>query len=131
MSEIRIEIDPFPGTAALDRLWRVAWAGSGPADPNAILSRSLVHLGAFDGDLLVGFVNVAWDGGVHAFLLDPTVDPAYGRAGLGTRLVRDASRLAGERGAQWLHVDYEPHLAEFYRKCGFRPTEAGLMRLTP
>ena len=29
----------------------------------------------------------------------------------------------------WLHVDYEPHLLDFYRRCGFRHTEAGLMHL--
>ena len=34
-----------------------------------------------------------------------------------------------ERGAQWLHVDFEPHLTAFYRGCGFRPTEAGLIAL--
>lgn len=131
MSEIRIETDPFPDFDALDRLWRAAWGAPGPVDPMAILSRSLVHLGAYDDDRLVGFVNVAWDGGVHAFLLDPAVDPDHGRAGLGTKLVRVAAQLAAERGAHWLHVDFEPHLAEFYRKCGFRPTEAGLMRLIP
>ncbi|MCX5497118.1 GNAT family N-acetyltransferase [Kaistia dalseonensis] len=129
MSEIRIETDPFPDSSTLDRLWRASWNSAGPADPHAILSRSLVHLGAYDGDRLVGYVNVAWDGGIHAFLLDPTVDPDYRRNGLGMRLVREAARIAADRGAHWLHVDYEPHLAGFYRACGFRPTEAGLMRL--
>lgn len=129
MAETEIRVDPFPSRDALDLLWRAAWQAEGPADPQAILSRSLLHLGAYDGGTLVGFVNVAWDGGVHAFLLDPTVDPDHGRKGLGTLLVRRAAELAAARGAHWLHVDYEPHLAGFYRGCGFRPTEAGLMRL--
>jgi lincosamide nucleotidyltransferase len=34
-----------------------------------------------------------------------------------------------KRGVEWLHVDYEPHLADFYRACGFRPTKAGLIHL--
>lgn len=131
MAETEIRVDPFPDAAALDRLWRAAWQTEGPADPEAILSRSLVHLCAYAGDVLVGFVNVAWDGGVHAFLLDPTVHPDHRRTGLGTRLVRRAAELAAERGASWLHVDFEPHLAAFYHGCGFRPTEAGLMRLDP
>lgn len=131
MTEIEIRPDPFPAADAMERLWQAAWQSAGPADPEAILRRSLVHLGAYAEGQLIGFVNVAWDGGVHAFLLDPTVDPACRRSGLGTRLVREAARLAAERGAQWLHVDFEPHLAEFYAKCGFRPTLAGLMRLTP
>ncbi|NTE47960.1 GNAT family N-acetyltransferase, partial [Rhizobium pusense] len=28
-----------------------------------------------------------------------------------------------------LHVDFETHLTSFYRSCGFRPTEAGLIEL--
>ena len=129
MAETEIRVDPFPSHAQLDRLWQAAWRQPGPGDPQAILSRSLVHLGAYDARALVGFVNVAWDGGVHAFLLDPCVDPIHRRAGLGTLLVRRAAELARERGALWLHVDFEPYLAAFYRGCGFRPTEAGLMRL--
>jgi GNAT superfamily N-acetyltransferase len=90
----------------------------------------LAHVGAYDGERLVGFVNVAWDGGVHAFLLDTTVHPEFQRQGIATTLVRRAAELARERGAQWLHVDYEPHLEGFYRGCGFRPTLAGLIALT-
>ncbi|MCX5516949.1 GNAT family N-acetyltransferase [Kaistia defluvii] len=129
MAETEIRVDPFPTHSDLDRLWQVAWGQPGPGDPGAILSRSLVHLGAYSAARLVGFVNVAWDGGVHAFLLDPCVDPSFRRLGIGTKLVRRAADLARERGALWLHVDFEPHLAGFYRACGFRPTQAGLMRL--
>jgi hypothetical protein len=43
--------------------------------------------------------------------------------------VRRAVMAAGESGAEWLHVDYEPHLDGFYRNCGFRPTHAGLIQL--
>ena len=71
----------------------------------------------------------AWDGGIHAFLLDTTVHPDLRRQGIATQLVKEAARIARERGAQWLHVDFEPHLRGFYHACGFRPTEAGLIRL--
>ena len=126
---IRIEVDPFPNAAQMEALWRAAW-GAGAGDYAAkVLPRSLVHLGAFDGDRLIGFVNVAWDGGAHAFLLDPCVDPAFRRHGIATKLVKRAAALARERGAEWLHVDFEPHLEGFYRDCGFRPTSAGLIRL--
>jgi GNAT superfamily N-acetyltransferase len=81
------------------------------------------------GERLVGFVNVAWDGGVHAFLLDTTVHPEFRRQGIGVSLVRCAADEARELGAEWLHVDYEPRYAEFYRRCGFRPTQAGLLKL--
>ena len=79
---------------------------------------------------LVGFVNVAWDGGDHAFLLDTKTDPSLQRTGIGTEVVRLAAAHATEAGCEWLHVDYEPHLATFYEQaCGFRPTAAGLIHL--
>src|ERR1700704_5735652 len=62
------------------------------------------------GDDLVGFVNVAWDGLVHAFILDAAVEPSAQRQGIGSALVAaavDASRTAG---CEWLHVDFEHHL---------------------
>lgn len=80
---------------------------------------------------LVGFVNVAWDGGDHAFLLDTKTRPSHQRTGIGTRLVHVAATEARAAGCEWLHVDYRPELAAFYRHaCGFEPTEAGLIHLT-
>ena len=126
---IRIEIDPHPSRLEMEALWIVAWGASAGDYTTAVLPRSLVHVGAFDGERLVGFVNVAWDGGVHAFLLDTTVHPEFRLRGIATDLVRQATTSARERGAEWLHVDFEPHLEGLYRDCGFRPTAAGLIRL--
>jgi ribosomal protein S18 acetylase RimI-like enzyme len=81
---------------------------------------------------LVGFVNVAWDGGDHAFLLDTKVDPHFQRRGIGTELVRLAALEAKEAGCEWLEVDFDntEGLAAFYfEACGFRPTNAGLLHL--
>ena len=94
-----------------------------------MLERSLTWVTAFDGETLVGFVNVAWDGGVHAFLLDTTVHPDWRRCGIGANLVRAAAQAAKVEGVHWLHVDYEPQLQTFYEVCGFRPTPAGLLKL--
>lgn len=79
---------------------------------------------------LVGFVNVAWDGGVHAFLLDTVVTEPMRRQGLATSLVEEAVRQAKASGCEWLHVDFDPHLRDFYfDACGFRPTDAGVIQL--
>jgi GNAT superfamily N-acetyltransferase len=127
---IRLAADPFPSDEQLAPLWLAAWGTAGHSGyAERVLRRSLVHVGAFEGERLVGFVNVAWDGGIHAFLLDTTVHPEFRRQGIATSLVRRAAELARERGAGWLHVDYEPHLEGFYRGCGFRPTAAGLIDL--
>ncbi|KQT48551.1 acetyltransferase [Devosia sp. Leaf420] len=126
---ISLLTDPFPSDDALRALWRSAWGDEGPATWQTVLARSLVHVGAYEGEQLVGYVNVAWDGGIHAFLLDTSVHRDFQRQGIATRLVKAATEAARARGAQWLHVDFEPHLAGFYRACGFRATEAGLIGL--
>jgi GNAT superfamily N-acetyltransferase len=80
---------------------------------------------------LAGFVNVAWDGGGHAFVLDTVVAEDARRAGVGAGLVAVAVREARAAGCEWLHVDFEDHLRAFYfDACGFRPTNAGLIALT-
>ncbi|MCT8990239.1 GNAT family N-acetyltransferase [Chelativorans sp. SCAU2101] len=125
----RLLIDPFPSNAALNELWRAAWDDAEERDFSPVLQRSLAHIGAYCGERIIGFVNIAWDGGRHAFLLDPCVHPDFRRQGIGTVLVREAARCASERGAHWLHVDFEPHLERFYAGCGFLATKAGLIRL--
>ena len=78
----------------------------------------------------VGFVNVAWDGGVHAFILDTVTSGAAQRQGIGTALVKVAADHARKAGCEWLHVDFEDHLRGFYfEACRFVPTNAGLIAL--
>ena len=82
-----------------------------------------------DGEL-VGFVNVAWDGDVHAFILDTMVSREHRRSGVGAELVATAARAARAAKCEWLHVDFEDDLRAFYfDACGFRPTQAGLIAL--
>jgi GNAT superfamily N-acetyltransferase len=82
-----------------------------------------------DGEL-VGFVNVAWDGGGHAFIIDTLVAKSVRRNGIGVALVNVAIDNARAAGCEWVHVDFEDHLKDFYLKaCGFRPTNAGLIAL--
>lgn len=94
-----------------------------------LAAHSLTWLDARDGDVPAGFVNVAWDGDQHAFLLDLMVDTAYRRRGLGRALVAGAVDQAAASGCTWLHADFSPALAPFYRSCGLSPTDAGLVRL--
>jgi ribosomal protein S18 acetylase RimI-like enzyme len=127
--DVHLILNPFPTDAALAALWQSGWGNAGPASFQPVLARSLVHVGALAGDRLVGFVNVAWDGGVHATLLDTTVHQDWQRRGIATAMVRLAAEAAGRGGARWLHVDFTDEHAGFYAACGFRPTLAGLMAL--
>jgi predicted N-acetyltransferase YhbS len=91
---------------------------------------SLGWVCARDAGALVGFVNVAWDGSIHAFILDPIVATARQRQGVGRKLVACAEENARAAGCEWLHVDFDDHLRSFYFDgCGFQATNAGLIRL--
>ncbi len=91
---------------------------------------SLGWVCARDGSDLVGFVNVAWDGGIHAFILDTVVAVRARRQGVGAALLDVAVRGARAAGCEWLHVDFTDDLRAFYHDaCGFEPTNAGLIAL--
>jgi predicted N-acetyltransferase YhbS len=129
MQEITYHLSQPVSNEALNALFAAAWDDFRPYDFAPSLSHSLAYICAYEGERLVGFVKLAWDGDVHAFLLDPTVHPDVQRRGIGVELVRLAVDAARARGVEWVHVDYEPHLRPFYERCGFRPTDAGLIHL--
>jgi len=111
------------GHPGVDHDWRAQVTG-----------HSLGWVCAFDDDgqgELVGFVNVAWDGARHAFIVDLAVAAGSRRHGVGTRLVAVAAEHARAAGCEWLHVDFEDGaLSRFYfQACGFVPTAAGLLAL--
>jgi hypothetical protein len=100
------------------------WAG-------LVHRHSLGWVVARDGSDLAGFVNVLWDGLVHAWLQDTMVARAARGHAIGTGLVGHARRGAQAAGCEYLHADFEDHLAPFYLgACGFQPVSAGLMRLS-
>ncbi len=122
-------VNPPISNEAINRLFSELWEAHQASNFAPVLARSLAYICAYHERRLVGFVNVAWDGGKHAFILDTTVHPSVRREGIGRELVRRAAEAARAQGVVWLHVDYEPELRAFYASCGFRETEAGVMRL--
>ena len=127
MMDVQYRISPEVSNEDLNALFTDAWPGRRPSrDFAPVLSHSLGYICAYRQGELVGFINIAWDGGMHAFLLDTTVRTDYRRQGIGRELVRQAENFARQRRAEWLHVDFEPELEQFYRNCGFRASPCGL-----
>jgi len=122
--------DPITDEEMLD-LVRSHGGDAVPGWWSRVEGHSLGWVGARDADgVLVGFVNVAWDGGDHAFLIDTKTRGSHQHRGIGTAVVRLAVEYARAEGCEWLHVDFEPRLRDFYfTACGFRPTDAGLIHL--
>jgi GNAT superfamily N-acetyltransferase len=82
------------------------------------------------GEQLVGFVNVPWDGLVHAWIQDTMVAVAARHEGIGVQLVAHAREGARAAACEWLHVDFDDDLRAFYvDACGFTPVSAGLIAL--
>lgn len=95
-----------------------------------VRDHSLGWVVAREGEELLGFVNVLWDGLVHAWIQDTMVAELARRSGIGTRLIEDARDHATAAGCEWLHVDFDEHLKKFYiDACGFKPASAGLIDL--
>jgi ribosomal protein S18 acetylase RimI-like enzyme len=91
---------------------------------------SLGWVTARAGGHLIGWVNVAWDGAGHAFILDTVVAGSARHRGLATELVTVATDHARAAGCEWLHVDFDAELESLYLgACGFHATPAGLIRL--
>ena len=100
-------------------------------DWQALVERhSLGWVTARRDEVLIGFVNLPWDGALHAWIQDLMVDAGSRREGIGTRLVVVAREGARAAGCEWLHVDFDEGLRPFYQEaCGFVPTAAGLIAL--
>ncbi len=126
---ITYQTNPKLENAAVNELFSSAWGKPYDFDFQPELEAAFCYIAAFDGSKLVGFVKLVGDAGVHAFLLDPSVDAAYKRRGIGRELVARAVQFARDHGCEWVHVDFEDHLEPFYAACGFRPTKAGLIQL--
>src|SRR5206468_1469783 len=83
----------------------VSWANHQPPyDFGPELQHALAYACAYYGDALIGFVRLAWDGSVHAFLLEPTVHPDLRRRGIGRTLVERVVAVARDRGMEWVHI---------------------------
>jgi GNAT superfamily N-acetyltransferase len=97
---------------------------------SALTEQGLGWVTARDEARLVGFVNVIWDGLAHAWIQDTMVARDVRSQGIGTQLVNIAREQAKDAGCEWLHVDFDDSLADFYyQACGFTPTSAGLIPL--
>ncbi len=126
---IEYKVKPSLTNEQLNNLFEISWAEFLEKDFSKILVRSLTFVCAFKEGKLIGFVNIAWDGDLHAFLLDTTVHPDFRKQGIGTQLVLIGIEESKKRGIEWIHVDYELKLDHFYKKCGFKETKAGLLNL--
>jgi GNAT superfamily N-acetyltransferase len=129
MTGIDFQMAPPLTEAQLAPLFENEWGEGAARGYDRTLKRSLTYVAAFQDGTLVGFVNLAWDGNLHAFIVDAIVHETMRGRGIGLELVRRAIAAAREAGVRWVHADYEPHLDAFWAKAGFVPTRARVLHL--
>lgn len=112
-------------TFALDELLAlydsVGWANY-TRRPEMLLrayENSLLTLGTYDGDRLVGVVRAVGDGFSVVFIQDILVSPKYQRRGIGTRLLREVMDRYPDVYQLELMTDNTPKTVSFYQSVGF------------
>jgi predicted GNAT family N-acyltransferase len=81
-----------------------------------------VHLGAFDGESLVGYARLVPWAGDTAKVFQVVVEPERQGRGLGTALMRALLDRASADGARAVVLDAREHAVGFYEGFGFRAT---------
>lgn len=83
-----------------------------------------VLVGAFDGELLVGTVNLAPSGENSLLLNALAIHDSRQGSGIGGKLVRYAHKVAKEYGYRSIRLMARSNVVEFYKKLGYTPTGA-------
>ena len=81
-----------------------------------------ILLGAFEGDLLVGTVNLAPCGENSLLLNALAIHDSRQGAGIGAKLVEYAHKIAKEQGYRTVRLMGRSNVVEFYKKLGYTPT---------
>ena len=91
---------------------------------------SLIVLGAYEEDTLIGIIRAVGDGSTVVFIQDILVFPEKQRAGAGTALIKAVlERYKNVRQIQ-LTTDNTPKTMAFYRSLGFwELSDAGMCGL--
>ncbi|MDE3282979.1 MULTISPECIES: GNAT family N-acetyltransferase [Lacticaseibacillus] len=118
---IKIDNRKLDDEAVLALYQAVGWVTytRNPAKLKRALAQSLMVLGAFDGDRLVGLIRAVGDGETILFIQDLLVLPNYQRQGIGRQLVNALVDHYPEVRQRILLTDDQPDTRAFYEKIGF------------
>lgn len=120
-----------PGKDALEALFlSVDWdSGNHPEQLERAIRNSSSVFTAWDGEQLIGLINVLSDGNMAAYIHYLLVHPAYQSQGIGRELVQTALTEYAHVAHKVL-VAYNPQIG-FYERCGFHlPTGTSPMFMT-
>jgi ribosomal protein S18 acetylase RimI-like enzyme len=91
------------------------------------LDKFYCYICCFDGDELIGFIDIVSNGITDAYLQDLVVKPSYQGKGIGKTLINMAIEKIKSDGIYMIGVIFDKKLLGFYKKFGFFPLMAGLL----
>ena len=115
------EMTTFDFDTILNLYASVGWTNytNNPEMLKKAYENSLLTLGAYDGDKLVGVIRTVGDGFSIVFVQDILVFPEYQRKGIGTQLLREIMVRFSSVYQLELMTDNAPETISFYQSVGF------------
>lgn len=86
-------------------------------------THSLLVLGAYSGDKLVGIIRIVGDGHSIIYVQDIIVQPEYQRKGIGSMLLDEIMKRYADVYQKVLLTDNQPKTVRFYKSVGFMPAD--------
>lgn len=129
---LRYITDPDASPEDIAALRRsVGWGGM-EAELKDPALRDYLRIACYDGDELVGFLDVVSNGVTDAYIQDVMVRPDHQGKGIGTELMdRALDRLKADRIYMISVIYGEEELRPFYEKFGFFTMLCGQMETRP
>lgn len=84
---------------------------------------SLLVLGAYLGDRLVGIIRIVGDGHSIIYVQDIIVQPEYQREGIGSILLGEIMKRYADVYQKVLLTENQPKTVSFYKNMGFTPAD--------
>jgi len=113
----------------INSLMSLCWNDHENVNYQSILDKSLAYITVREDSKLIGFYNLAWDGGRHATVFDLNVHPDYRHQGIALKMLELAPIIAKKNNIKFLHVDFDLKLEKLYKKAGFEIISAGIIKL--
>jgi len=92
-----------------------------------IIGFTYMTVACFDGDHLIGFVDVISDGVDDALVRNLIVHPSYQRRGIALVLLKRVIEKIKADQVKTINVLFEPELIELYHKAGFSIIQGGII----
>ena len=94
-----------------------------PRQLQKAIANSLLAIGAYDHNQLVGLIRVVGDGLTIIYIQDLLVNPAYQRRGIGTKLMNSVLKKYNSVRQKVLLTENSFKTRMFYESCNFKPCD--------